>query len=208
MNPWIDVSLPVKHGMVHWPDNVDPEVVLTADMKKGSVCNLTRLAFSAHTGTHMDAMRHFVADGLTMEQMPLDAAIGPARLIEIDAPAIERRHLEPHDPQPGERLLFKTPNSSRVWNTDDFLTDYIAIENDAAQFLVERKVRTVGVDSLSVAPWHDLVSTHVTLLGAGVWVIEGLDFRGVEPGDYDLICLPLKIAGSDGAPSRCVIRRR
>lgn len=205
---WIDVSLPLRHGMIHWPDNPTPEIILEKDMRRGDVCNLTRLAFGAHTGTHMDAMRHFVAAGKTIDEMPLDATIGPARVVEIDAAAIERKHLAPFDPQPGERLLIKTSNSALRWNDGNFRTDYVGIENDAAQFLVERRIRTIGVDYLTVAPWHDLVSTHVTLLQAGIWIVEGLDLRKVQPGDYDLICLPLKIAGSDGAPARCVLRQR
>lgn len=208
MNLWIDVSRPIKHGMVYWPGNPAPSVELVQSMADGAVCNVTRMTMSVHSLTHMDAMRHFVADGLTMEKMPLEAGIGPARVIEMHESAITRAIVEPHDPQPGERLLFKTSNSDRLWNDDEFHTDYVAVENDAAEFLVERGVLTVGVDYLSVAPWHDLISTHVTLLGAGVWVIEGLDLRAVEPGDYDLICLPLKIEGSDGAPCRVVLRRR
>ncbi len=203
----IDISLPVKHAMVHWPDNPEPVVEQVARMEDGSVCNLTRIAMSAHTGTHMDAMRHFVADGITMEQMPLEAVVGPARLLDFgDAPTITRALLAPHEPRAGERLLFKTSNSERRWLTDEFQTDYVAIENDAAQLLVERGVRSVGVDYLSVAPWHDLISTHVTLLGAGIWVVEGLDFRGVAPGEYEWICLPMKIVGSDGAPARAILR--
>jgi arylformamidase len=205
---WIDVSLPVRHGMIHWPDNPVPEVVQTSDMKAGAVCNLTRVAFGVHTGTHMDSMRHFVADGITIEQMPIDASIGPARLIAIDEPAIRREHLEPYHPQRGERLLIKTSNSDRCWVDDTFREDYVGVEDCAAKFLVECGIRTIGVDYLTVAPWHDTVSTHVTLLSAGIWIIEGLDFRGVAPGDYDLVCLPLKIVGSDGSPARCVIRPR
>lgn len=205
---WIDISLPVRHGMVHWPDNPVPVVEQVMDMRKGAVCNLTRIAFSAHTGTHMDSPRHFTVDGETMEKMPLDAVIGPARVIAMEGETITLADLLPHDPQPGERLLFKTSNSRVRWVGDAFRTDYVAIENEAAQLLVERKVRTVGVDYLSVAPWHDLVSTHVTLLSAGIWVIEGLDLRAIAPGDYDLVCLPLNIAGSDGAPARAVLRRR
>jgi len=194
--------------MVHWPGGPVPSVELVQAMADGAACNVTRVAMSVHSLTHMDAMRHFVDDGSTMEKMPLEAGIGPARVIEVRESAITRAILDPHDPRPGERLLFKTSNSERLWNDDEFHTDYVAVENDAAQFLVERGVMTVGVDYLSVAPWHDLISTHVTLLGAGVWVIEGLDLRGVEAGEYDLICLPLKIEGSDGAPCRAVVRRR
>lgn len=208
MSEWIDISLPVRHAMVHWPDNPDPVVEQIADMRAGSVCNLTRIAFSAHTGTHMDAMRHFVADGITMEKMPLDAVIGPARVIEVpNAKGIYRAEIEHHNFQPGERILFKTTNSALRWD-GKFHEDYVALENDAAQLMVECGVRTVGIDTLSVAPWHDLISTHVTLLSAGIWIIEGLDFRGVDAGDYDLVCLPLKIEGSDGAPARAVIRPR
>jgi arylformamidase len=206
---WIDISVPIEHAMVHWPGAPVPEVVQVSDMAAGEVCNVTRIAFSAHTGTHMDAMRHFVADGITMEQMPLDAVIGPARLIEVADPvAIRREHLEPYNLQRGDRVLFKTPNSAERWKTADFREDFVYIDPEAARYLVERGVQTVGIDYLSVAPWEDGVTTHVILLGAGVWIIEGLDFRGVEPGDYDLICLPLKIPGSDGAPARAVIRKR
>lgn len=206
---WIDISRPMKNAMVCWPGDPAPVIELAAEIgKNGAVCNVTKITCSAHTGTHMDSMRHFVADGITMEQMPLDAVIGPARVIEIDAPLIERQHLEAYRPKRGERLLFKTSNSSLRWNDDDFHTDYVAVDDSAAKYLVECGVMTVGLDYLSIAPWKDLVSTHITLLTAGVWIIEGLDFRNVEPGEYDLVCLPLKIEGSDGAPARAVLRKR
>lgn len=205
---WIDVSLAVRHKMVHWPGNPEPRVELVSDMQKGDVANVTSLAMGAHTGTHMDAMRHFIAGGVTMEAMPLDAVIGPAKLIAIDDPvAIRREHLAPFDLQRGDRVLFKTSNSALRWLTDEFREDFVYIDPEAAQYLVDRGVQTVGVDYLSVAPFFDGVTTHRILLGAGVWIIEGLDFRGVEPGDYELICLPLKIHGSDGAPCRAIIRR-
>lgn len=205
---WIDVSLPVRHKMVHWPGNPEPCVELVSNMQKGDVANVTRIAMGAHTGTHMDSMRHFIRDGITMEAMPLDAVIGRAKLIAIDDPvAIRREHLEPHDLQRGDRVLFKTTNSELRWLTDEFREDFVYIDPEAARYLVERGVQTVGVDYLSVAPFFDGVTTHTILLGAGVWIIEGLDFRGVEPGDYELICLPLKINGSDGAPCRAIVRR-
>lgn len=205
---WIDVTLPVRHKMVHWPGNPEPRVELVSDMKKGDVANVTNIALGAHTGTHMDAMRHFIADGITMEAMPLDAVIGPAKLIAVDDPvAIRRAHLEPHDLPRGGRVLFKTTNSELRWLNDEFREDFVYIEPEAARYLVERGVQTVGVDYLSVAPFSDGVTTHTILLGAGVWIIEGLDFRGVEPGDYELISLPLKIPGSDGAPCRTLVRK-
>lgn len=205
---WIDVSLSVRHKMVHWPGNAEPKVELVNDMTKGDVANVTNIAMSVHTGTHMDSMRHFIADGIMMEAMPLDAVIGPAKLIAVEDPvAIRREHLEPHNLQRGDRVLFKTTNSELRWLTDEFREDFVYIEPEAAKYLVERGVQTVGVDYLSVAPFFDGVTTHTILLGAGVWIIEGLDFRGVEPGSYELISLPLKINGSDGAPCRTLIRK-
>jgi arylformamidase len=205
---WIDVSLPVRHKMVHWPGNPEPRIELVSDIKKGDVANVTSIAMGAHTGTHMDSMRHFIADGITMEAMPLDAVIGPAKLIAVDDPvAIRKEHLEAHNIQRGDRILFKTTNSELRWLTDEFREDFVYIDPDAARYLVEKGVRTVGVDYLSVAPFFDGITTHRIILGAGVWIIEGLDFRGVEPGSYELISLPLKIQGSDGAPCRTIIRK-
>lgn len=176
-------------------------------MEDGAVCNVTRMDLSVHTGTHMDAPLHFIRDGAPMDAMPIEATVGVARVLEIrDRTDITRAEIEPHDFQRGERILFKTANSESLWNDDEFHTGYIAIDNEAAKLLVERGVQTVGVDYLSVAPWRDLLAPHITLLGAGVWVIEGLDLRGIAPGLYDMICLPLKIVGSDGSPARVCLR--
>jgi arylformamidase len=205
---WIDISLPIRHKMVHWPGGPEPKVELISDMNKGDVANVTSIAMSVHTGTHMDAMRHFIADGVTMEAMPLGAVIGPAKLIAVDDPAaIRLEHLRPHDLNPGDRVLFKTANSELRWFGDEFREDYVYIDPEAAKYLVEQGVQTVGVDYLSVAPFFDGVTTHRILLGAGVWIIEGLDFRNVEPGDYELVCLPLNVPGSDGALARAIVRK-
>jgi arylformamidase len=205
---WIDVSLPVKTAMVHWPGNPVPTLRQLLSIANGDVCNLTAFEMGAHTGTHMDAPRHFIDGGETMENMPLDAVIGPAEVIEIRDAEIRRAHLEPLGLTRGSRVLFKTSNSERLWLTDEFQEEFVAVMPDAAAYLVERGVQTVGVDCLSVAPFSDSVTTHRILLGAGIWVIEGLNLRDIEPGSYDLVCLPLKMVGSDGAPSRCVLRRR
>lgn len=205
---WIDVTLPVKTGMVHWPGNPAPIFQQVMSIAAGDVCNLTTLAMGAHTGTHMDAPRHFIDAGITMEQLPLEAVVGPARLVEITDCAIRRPHLEPLALQPGERILFKTRNSDRLWDTDEFQEDFVAVMPDAAEYLVACGVQTVGVDSLSVAPFQDSVTTHRILLGAGVWVIEGLNLKGLAAGEYDLICLPLRMVGSDGAPARAILRPR
>lgn len=208
MSSWIDISVPLRHGMPHWPDDQPFELHRDHDMAQGAENNLSSLKTSAHVGTHMDAPLHFINGGSSIDQVPLDVVIGPARVIEIeDAREIPIAELEKHAIQPGERLLFRTANSHRAWKADEFQKDFVAIGEAAAKWLAERRPALVGVDYLSVAPFADGGPTHRALLGAGVWVIEGLNLEGVEPGRYELVCLPLKIAGAEGAPARAVIRR-
>ncbi len=204
----IDISVELAHGMIHWPGDPDVVVRQTASMEQGALYNLTHLDHSVHTGTHMDAPRHFIRDGVTMETMPLDATVGPCRVIEIaDARAVTHAELIAHAPQTGERLLFKTRNSQRYWPHFPFDEDFVYINDDAAKFLVECGVRTVGIDYLSVGGFHqDTAETHWALLGAGIWVIEGIYLGHVEPGPYELLCLPLKILGAEGAPCRACLR--
>ena len=207
---WIDISVPLYTGMVHWPDNPAVRIERMLDQARGDAANVSVIELGAHTGTHMDAPRHFYADGAGLDEMPLDAALGPARVIRIEHPqAILPAELEAHDLQAGERVLFRTQNSERCWNTDQFVEDFVYISAAAAQFLVDRQVRTVGVDYISVGGYvYDGVETHQILLGAGLWLIEGLNLAAVEPGAYELICLPLRVAGADGAPARAILRPR
>ena len=205
---WIDISVPLVSGMVHWPDNPPVQIERMLSIAKGDAANVSRLSMGAHTGTHMDAPVHFIAGGAGIETMPFEATIGPARLIEISDPvAITAAELERHAIQSGERLLFKTSNSARGWGSATFLEDFVYIAQDAARYLAARGVRTVGVDYLSVGGFRvDGPETHAALLGAGVWIIEGLDLSHVSAGTYDLLCLPLKIVGGDGAPARALLR--
>jgi arylformamidase len=207
---WIDISAPIYSGMVHWPDNPAVRIERMQDLSRGDAANVSKLEMGAHTGTHMDAPRHFFADGAGLDEMPLDAAIGPARVIRIAHPqAILPAELEGHDLQAGERVLFRTRNSDRCWNTDQFVEDFVYISAAAAQFLVDKQVRTVGIDYISVGGYvYDGVETHQILLGAGLWLIEGLNLAAVEPGAYELVCLPLRVAGADGAPARAILRPR
>jgi arylformamidase len=162
----------------------------------------------AHTGTHMDAPRHFLADGVGMDEMPLEAAIGLAWVIPIEHPnAILPAELEAHNLQAGERVLFRTRNSERCWKNNQFVEDFVYISAEAASYLVERHVRTVGIDYLSVGGYvYDGIETHQILLEAGVWLIEGLDLSSITPGIYELVCLPLRVVGADGAPARAILR--
>jgi len=205
---WIDVSVPVHNGMVHWPGDPPYRIQHVHDQKKGDVCTVSRVGMGVHTGTHMDAPRHFIEGAATIDEMPLDATLGPARVIQIrDKKSIHREELLEYQIENNERVLFKTGNSDHLWNKDEFDEDFIFIARDGAEYLAECGVRSVGVDYLSVGGFReDAVETHQTLLGAGIWIIEGLNLSGVEPGLYEMICLPLKLIGSEGAPARAILR--
>jgi arylformamidase len=188
----------------------DPAVALTRvqSMDAGAICDVSRLDFGVHTGTHIDAPSHFIPGAPSIERVPLDAMLGPA--VVVDAAALTA-HLTASDVESfgidgAERVLFKTANSARGGG-DAFSRDFIALLPDAAAALVEHGVRLVGIDYLSVAPFGDPRPTHVALLEAGVVILEGLDLRRVNPGAYTLTCLPLLIDGSDGAPARVVLSR-
>ena len=206
---WIDVSVPLRSGMVRWPDNPPVEIQRTLDVERGDVATVSRLSMGSHTGTHMDAPLHFVRGGDGLDRMPLDATVGPARVIGIEDPvSVKREELEPYGIGRGERVLFKTRNSARRWWAEDFMEDFVYVSEGAALYLAELGVRTVGVDYLSVGGFlQDGVETHQALLGAGIWVIEGLDLSQIEPGEYELICLPLKVEDGDGAPARAILRK-
>lgn len=205
---WIDISVPLYTGAVHWPDNPPVQIERVLDMERGDPCNVSALAMGSHTGTHMDAPLHFSPTGQGLDALPFDATVGAARVIEIHDPtAVTPAELRAHAIRRGERILFKTRNSVRCWQTDAFIEDFVFISQEAARYLGEIGVRTVGIDYLSVGGFtHDGTETHQALLGAGIWIIEGLDLSQVIPGTYELLCLPLKVLRSDGAPARAVLR--
>jgi arylformamidase len=205
---WIDISVPLHAGMAHWPDDRPFDRVETQTIATGDPCNLSEISASAHIGTHMDAPRHYLADGAGIDTFPISAGIGRARVIAIHDPELIRvAELKPYKIAKGERVLFKTRNSQVAWATSTFQEKFVYIPPDTATFLADCCVQTVGVDYLSVGAYErDGAETHRTLLRAGVWIIEGLNLKDVEPGDYELVCLPLKIVGSDGAPARAVLR--
>jgi arylformamidase len=194
--------------MVHWPG--DPEVRITRALSidAGDDANVSHLDLGAHTGTHMDAPVHFVPGGAGIDAMPPEATIGPARVVAIDDPeSVKADELRRNEPQRGERLILRTRNSGRDWSRQQFDPDFVHVAPDGAALLAESRVRTVGVDYLSVGGYRSGgAETHRALLEAGIWIIEGLDLIAVEPGDYELICLPMKIVDSDGAPARALLR--
>lgn len=205
---WIDISVPIKSGMAHWPDNPEVRVDKMLDMERGDVCNVSVLSLGSHTGTHMDAPLHFIRTGRSLDQMPFDATIGPCRVIEIKhKEAVTVEEIQPQRIKSGERILFKTRNSKTSWKTDHFDEDFVYISKEAAAFLAKAKVMTVGIDYLSVGGYRkDGVETHHALLGAGIWIIEGLNLARIAPGKYELCCLPIKVLKSDGAPARALLR--
>jgi arylformamidase len=207
-NGWIDVSVSLHSGMVHWPDNPPVQIERALSIERGDAANVSQISMGAHTGTHMDGPIHFVREGRGLDEMPLEATIGRARVIEVGDPeSVKPEELDPHRLRRNERILFKTQNSARRWSSEDFVEDFVYVSQEAARYVAYRGIRTVGVDYLSVGGFRkDGEETHRALLEAGIWVIEGLDLSEVEPGEYELICLPVKIERSDGAPARAILR--
>jgi arylformamidase len=202
----IDITVGIRSGMIIYEGDPDVRFTAHASMADGDRYNLTRLDLGVHTGTHVDAPVHFIPDGGGVETLPLDAFFGPAWVVDATG---HHRDLDEgmlDIPDGAERVLLQT-NNSRLWDLDTFSPDYIGLMPAAAEMLVARGVRLVGIDYLSIAPAADPVPTHLVLLHAGVVILEGLDLRGVAPGSYELRCLPLLIPGSDGAPARAVLAR-
>jgi arylformamidase len=195
--------------MVHWPGDPPYRIHRVMDQGKGDMCTVSHVSMGVHTGTHMDAPLHFIKNSPTIDQMPFHATIGPARVIQIeDHKSIGRQELLPYSIQARERILFKTVNSHRLWHKEPFHEEFVFIDESGARHLAECGVLSVGVDYLSVGGFRqDAEETHHALLGAGIWVIEGLNLMDVDPGYYELICLPLKLVDSDGSPARAILRR-
>jgi len=206
----IDISLTLSEDLPIWPGDPAVQLERISEIQNGADANVTKLTMTVHTGTHVDAPAHFLDGRGTVDRVALDLLVGPAAVVEIQAEGmLTPEHLEeagiaPHT----KRLLFKTPNS-RWWAEGEtaFQEDFVAIGKEAAEYLVNLGVEVIGVDYLSVAPFHQPVPTHQILLDAGVLIIEGLDLSKAKPGDYSLLCLPLKIAGADGAPARALLLR-
>jgi arylformamidase len=209
---WIDVTVPLKEGMAIWPGDITIKIERRRSMERGDAANNSAISLGVHTGTHMDAPKHFIKDGRSIDKLPLETSVGPARVIEIkDKISIKPEELKQHNIKKGERILFKTVNSPRCWQTDAFVNDFVFVTRDAAQFLVDAGVILVGVDYLSVGSPLDpekalRPDTHQILLGAGLYLIEGLNLTAVKAGDYNLICLPLKLMDAEGSPVRAILQ--
>ncbi|GAP10562.1 kynurenine formamidase [Bellilinea caldifistulae] len=208
MKIW-DISVTISPTLPTWPGDPKAIVERVSAIAKGANANVSRMDMGVHTGTHVDAPLHFIDGTSAVEAMNLEVLIGPARVVQVgdEVNVITREVLEGLDiPSSTSRLLFKTRNSYYWANqVQEFQTDFVGIDESGSKYLVEKGVRLVGVDYLSVAPYKQSRPTHQILLGANIVIIEGLDLSAIQPGEYQLICLPLKIEGSDGAPARAVL---
>ncbi len=203
-----DISVTVRSGGVIYPGN--PEISIEAEkaIARGDSSNVSRITFGSHTGTHVDAARHFFDDGDGVDRIPLDRLVGPALLVAFDdevmsigTPELKTKELGSHT-----RILLKTRNSALL-SERKFHADYTFLSPDGAEYLVSRGIQLIGIDYLSVEQFHSGHHlTHRTLLGAGVVIVEGLDLSAPPAGEYDLVCLPLRLAGLDGAPARALLR--
>jgi arylformamidase len=202
-----DVSVPISPEMPVYSG--DPRVVMEIrqSIANGDPCNLTYYGFGSHTGTHIDAPYHFVQEGMKVNDIPINLLIGRTRVVEFTAARIDAELLKEVDLGEHVRVIFKTRNSY-LWSSNNFVEDYVYVTPDAAEVLVESGIKLVGIDYLSIEQFHSKdFKTHHTLLGNGVIIIEGLNLAEVEPGDYELICLPIKVKEGDGAPARVILRK-
>ena len=203
-----DISAPIAAGGVVYPGNPPIELELQQALARGDGANVSTLSFGSHTATHVDAAKHFFDDGQTVDDLPLDRLIGPCVVLEFDddVMAIGKAELQRHDLTGVKRVLCKTRNSRILQRRPEFVKDYTYVSPEGAEHLVSLGVELVGVDYLSVEQFRSgHHRTHRALLEAEVVIIEGLALADVRPGNYELICLPLKLAGLDGAPARAVL---
>lgn len=203
-----DVSVPIRDGGLVYPGNPPIHIELQQAIAKGAGANVSHVDFGSHTGTHVDAPRHFFDAGAGVDQIPLDVLIGQAMVVGFgdDVRAVTRGDLERFDLTGVERLLLRTRNSTYLTQDPAFHQDYTYLAPDGAEHLVAHGVKLVGIDYLSIEQFHSgHHRTHLTLLGAGIVIVEGLNLDGIADGRYELCCLPLRLVGCDGAPARAVL---
>ena len=209
---WIDVTATLDSATTPVYEGDAPmRFDFLKDMRRGDPLTLSVFSLGAHSGTHVDAPMHFLVDGAPVDRIPLDALVGPARVVQIDdsVHAIDARELNRHQWRGAPRLLFRTRSTARHWmRSAGFHRDFTYIAPDAAQLLADAGVKLVGIDYLSAEQFGaPAPRTHRILLGRGTPIVEGLDLSDAPAGDYDLIVLPIKVRGHEGAPARAILRR-
>lgn len=206
----IDITVPLITEMPMWPGSKGIRITPTKSMDEGDSDNVSRLDCNLHTGTHIDAPRHFLQNGTTVEKLPLEVFVGPSYVAHLPDPEdITAGDLDDLNLPSGiERLLLRTRNSE-LWAAQitEFRKDFVALTYDAAQWIVDKGIRLIGVDYLSVQRFSDDARTHQILLGTGTVALEGLNLSNVKSGFYELICLPLKLVGAEASPVRAILRQ-
>ena len=220
---WIDISVPFRDNMVHYPkDPFPPSFKRIMDVNEGDKVTMYEMHIISHTGTHIDAPLHFVPGGSTIDLMPLDTGIGPARVIEIKDPeSIKPAELEQYDIQPGERILFKTQNSEKLIQKKEYTMGQVYITLEAAEYLAKKGIRLVAIDYMAITRYEteddwpsvqeylansDMHRTHRMFLENGVYILEFVKLTGIKPGKYELICLPIRLEHGDAGLARAIIR--
>lgn len=207
MSRLYDISVPIRTGGVVYPGNPETSITLTSAVARGDSANVSQIVMGSHTATHVDSSRHFFDAAQSVDQIPLERLIGPARLIVMgdDVRAVGEKDLRAADIEGRTRVLIRTRNS-KLLKEKQFFPDYTYIAPDGAQYLVDIGVELVGVDYLSIEQFHSgHHKTHRTLLSRNVVIVEGLALSDPPAGDYQLVCLPLRLDGLDGAPARAVL---
>ena len=207
---YFDVTVAISESVPIYEGDPAASVDGVKAIERGDGANVSALCFGAHTGTHVDAPNHFIEGTRRVDELDVDKLIGLCRVVQLpdDIVAVEPEHLP--DLAGIERLILKTRNSA-LWNTpeDGFRTDFTYLTHPTAKLLMDAGIKLIGIDYLSIeAPGSEGHPVHITLLEKEIVILEGLDLREVEPGDYELICLPLKYIGGtgDGAPARTILR--
>lgn len=205
-----DISVPVRSNGLIYPGNPEISIEPQQAISQGAGANVSRISFGSHTGTHVDAAKHFFDSGQTVDQIPLDRLVGPAILIAVDENlmSVGARDLEQHHLRGHKRVLIRTRNSGFLLE-HHFHRDYTFLSPEGAEYLVSLGVELVGVDYLSIEQFHSgHHRTHRTLLDKQVVIVEGLHLWGPQPGEYEFCCLPLRLEGLDGAPARAILIER
>jgi arylformamidase len=222
MAKYYDVTLPLNKE-IHMLPELRPEtgqptqrennsrVYRFFDVNKGDPVTMSRLEIDSHDGTHIDAPLHFIPGGMTIDNMPIETTNGPCRVIEIkDEKDITVKELEPYKIKAGERILFKTKNSPHVYDVGVFEDVWVALTPESANYLVEKKIRIVGLDYLTVAhrePTGDIKKVHEAFLKNGIFILEAINLDGVPAGNYEMMCLPIRIENGDAGPCRVILKK-
>jgi arylformamidase len=223
---WYDITLPLNQE-IPIPPPIPPQPGVPAqqnqapppkvyrffDVEKGDIVTMSRIEMSTHDGTHIDSPLHFIPGGTTIDAMPFETTLGPCRVIKIkDDKEVTVKELESYNIQAGERILFKTKNSSPagVYSTRQWMGQLVAVSLGAAEYLVQKKIRLVGIDYISIAhaePRENIMKVHKTFLSNDIFILEAINLAGVPAGDYELICLPLRIEKGDAGPCRVILTK-